>query len=268
MKGPTAVKEGYLGPQPSTLTAKKQYLVLYNLVSLILWISLLLRMAATIFYTSGSALEFLGGSKLTAPSSNIAPIYASSGNFAKWIQTLALLEVVHSLVGLVRAPVMTTAMQVASRLLLVWGVVGMFGNSMLTASSTLLETRGMRNNQLAYFGMLIAWSITECIRYLYFVFFLGSGHVPASLSWLRYATPGHAWYETILTTGLIRYNTFFVLYPLGITCECIMVYKALPFANAWYEPYAWFLMAVLAIYVPGNSFTIICQYGACDTNSF
>ena len=38
-------------------------------------------------------------------------------------QTAAILEVLHSLVGLVRAPVGTTAMQVASRLWLVWGIL-------------------------------------------------------------------------------------------------------------------------------------------------
>ena len=38
------------------------------------------------------------------------------------IQSFATLEVIHSLLGWVRSPVPTTAMQVASRLILVWGI--------------------------------------------------------------------------------------------------------------------------------------------------
>eukprot|EP00951_Prasinocladus_malaysianus_P037525 scaffold403922_cov50-Prasinocladus_malaysianus.AAC.1 len=41
----------------------------------------------------------------------------------KIVQTAALLEVVHSAVGLVRSPVLITAMQVASRIWILWGVV-------------------------------------------------------------------------------------------------------------------------------------------------
>jgi very-long-chain (3R)-3-hydroxyacyl-CoA dehydratase len=37
------------------------------------------------------------------------------------VQSAAALEVLHALVGVVRSPVLTTALQVASRLLLVWG---------------------------------------------------------------------------------------------------------------------------------------------------
>ena len=41
----------------------------------------------------------------------------------KVTQSLAVLEVVHAALGWVRSPVATTAMQVASRLWSVWGVV-------------------------------------------------------------------------------------------------------------------------------------------------
>ena len=50
-----------------------------------------------------------------------------------------------------------------------------------------------------------------------------------------------------------RYNTFYVLYPLGISSECLMVYKALGPAGELVSPlYRWFLIAVLGIYVPGE----------------
>ena len=38
------------------------------------------------------------------------------------VQSFAILEIIHSLLGWVRSPVPTTAMQVASRLILVWGI--------------------------------------------------------------------------------------------------------------------------------------------------
>lgn len=47
-------------------------------------------------------------------------------------------------------------------------------------------------------------------------------------------------------------NFFFVLYPLGIGCECWLIYHAVPFAMQWSVPYAWFLIANLIIYVPGE----------------
>lgn len=78
--------------------------------------------------------------------------------------------------------------------------------------------------------MLLAWSITEVIRYSYFVVTL-SGYNPGILVWLRY-------------------NTFFVLYPLGISSECWLIYKAIAPAKAWRQEYAWLLQLILFVYPP------------------
>ena len=44
-----------------------------------------------------------------------------------------------------------------------------------------------------------------------------------------------------------------MLYPLGITSECVMVFKALGPAGELVSPlHKWFLVAVLGIYVPGE----------------
>ncbi len=110
-------------------------------------------------------------------------------------------------------------MQVASRLLLVWGVVDQF--------PYLAKSAG-------YSSMLIAWSVTEVVRYSYFVFTL-SGFSPSFITWLRY-------------------NTFYVLYPLGISSECWMMYNAIAPARAIRQEYAWFLQLMLLIYVPGKTF--------------
>jgi very-long-chain (3R)-3-hydroxyacyl-CoA dehydratase len=79
--------------------------------------------------------------------------------------------------------------------------------------------------------MLIAWSVTEVIRYSFFVVTL-SGYSLGIISWLRY-------------------NMFFVLYPLGISSECWLVYKAIEPARKVRQEYAWLLQLTLFIYIPG-----------------
>lgn len=79
-------------------------------------------------------------------------------------------QVVHCAVGLVPSAVLTTLMQVYSRVFVVWA---------------LLEgVAGVRDN----LGLLLvasAWGITEVIRYAYYFFSL-FGSVPYFLVWCRY----------------------------------------------------------------------------------
>ncbi|KAJ8658143.1 hypothetical protein O0I10_006150 [Lichtheimia ornata] len=132
------------------------------------------------------------------------------------VQTTAIMEVIHSLVGFVRAPVTTTAMQVASRLFLVWGV-----NYMFPAIGT----------HVSFSTMMIAWSIAECVRYSYYATNL-LGSVPGFLNWARY-------------------NLFFVLYPMGVGSELTMVYQSLPYAQEWNPLYFYFLIGTSLVYLPG-----------------
>ena len=119
------------------------------------------------------------------------------------------------LIGLVRSPISTTVIQVASRLLLVHLIVAPFPEA--TTSSPF------------YASMLVAWSVTEVIRYAYFFQSL-RGVDPGFLTWLRY-------------------NTFFVLYPMGISSEVVMIWKAKAEMGDLESAAVW---AVLAIYVPGK----------------
>jgi very-long-chain (3R)-3-hydroxyacyl-CoA dehydratase len=50
---------------------------------------------------------------------------------------------------------------------------------------------------------------------------------------------------------IYRYNTFFVLYPLGVASECWLIYRAIPPASKMNELYGYGLWAVLATYLPG-----------------
>lgn len=182
-------------------SSRSFYLIIYNLVSALLW------------------SVVLGRTLYIAGIYGYDQLYTGIGAFTKWTQTLAGLEVLHALIGLVRAPLLTTIMQVASRYLLVWGIVNNFPD---TAS-----------HSLAYTTMLIAWSTTEIIRYSYFVLNLTYGQVPGWLTWLRY-------------------NTFFVLYPLGIGSECWLVWLSTAPARGWNNMFEWGLWVVLLIYIPGS----------------
>ena len=55
-----------------------------------------------------------------------ASTYLYVGTQTAIIQTFAVLEVVHVLLGWVRSPLQTTVMQVSSRLFLVWGITEQF----------------------------------------------------------------------------------------------------------------------------------------------
>jgi very-long-chain (3R)-3-hydroxyacyl-CoA dehydratase len=121
--------------------------------------------------------------------------------------------------GIVRAPVFTTAMQVASRVILVWAIVDQFPAA--------------TSKSFAYSTMLLAWSATEVVRYSYFVFNL-NGSVPGILTWLRY-------------------NGFFVLYPLGISSEMFLVYLSIKPASKRDARLGYGLWAILGLYIPGTS---------------
>ena len=66
---------------PSSQVRQQQYLILYNLVSGFLWFAVLARVAF-VFAIGGPA-----------------HVHEEVGNFARWTQTLALLEVAHSAFG-------------------------------------------------------------------------------------------------------------------------------------------------------------------------
>ncbi|GAB2226126.1 hypothetical protein Droror1_Dr00021918 [Drosera rotundifolia] len=146
-------------------------------------------------------------------------------------QTAAILEIAHSLIGLVRSPVSATVPQIASRLFLVWGILY---NIPEVRTSVLVSS------------LVISWSITEVIRYSFFGMKELLGITPSFLTWLRY-------------------SSFLVLYPSGISSEVGVIYLALPYIksselfcvrmpNKWNFTFDsfYFSLLALAIYVPGS----------------
>lgn len=136
------------------------------------------------------------------------------------IQLFAIIEVVNAAVGIVRSPLATTAMQVASRLLIVWGFFVPFAHSAFNTST------------LAYLRLVVAWGVTEVVRYQFYAQNL-RGKPGSALVWLRY-------------------NAFLVLYPLGVSSELLVIHgnigDAVAKYGAWARPALYLIMAT---YAPG-----------------
>ena len=198
---------------------KQNYLLAYNGVSLALWAIVTLR--AVFLIPALLAHDKLFG------------LLEALQTVLTFTQSLAVLEIGHSVLGIVRASPLTTSIQVASRLLLVWGILGAFPEVVVTTNVFGRAAAGEYGGPVAFAGILVAWGVTECIRYGYFVWKEGIDRVPPWLTWLRY-------------------NTFFVLYPLGISSECWLIYLALKPAQKSAPAYNMFLKAVLLTYVPGT----------------
>jgi very-long-chain (3R)-3-hydroxyacyl-CoA dehydratase len=167
----------------------------------------------------GLVVSYLQKGKLDYNSLTLAA-FEKSASYALWVQTYAVLEVLHALVGLVKTPVTSTIMQVSSRLFLVWGVIYLYGHSAVVKTNP------------AYVTMIFAWCITEIVRYSYYVASIANGTVPYFLVWLRY-------------------SLFYVLYPLGASSEVLMAYGALNLVKAYSINVYYLYLAILLSYPPG-----------------
>ncbi|CAH1403351.1 unnamed protein product [Nezara viridula] len=188
-----------------------------------------------LYLFSYNALQFLGWSYLLY---QVVIHYASGKDSSSlWeavkftlmvFQNAAVLEVLHVMLGLVKSNVVITAMQVASRVMVVCGV--------LSVTPTAPRSIGL-------LLLLIAWSVTEIIRYLYYAVNIYT-KVPFFIVWCRY-------------------TFFYVLYPVGVTGELLCFYAAQKFvkqhhlwsmdlpnvANFTFS-YHYFQLAIMASYLP------------------
>lgn len=118
-------------------------------------------------------------------------VYAYIGPVLLASQTAMLLEIVHSALGLVPSPVGTVAMQVMSRIFIVWGQLYPVPQCQADWSLGLI---------------VFSWGITEVVRYTFYFLSL-IGEVPFPVFYLRY-------------------SLFMVLYPSGISGEILMTLLA------------------------------------------
>ncbi|EEH38494.2 hypothetical protein PAAG_08221 [Paracoccidioides lutzii Pb01] len=210
-------------PVSKTTTA---YLLLYNALSFALWTTITVRLISLL--------------TLLTPTDNVAHIFDTLFPLLHFAQSLALLEILHSAVGLVRASVVTTTLQVASRILVVWGVLYLFSverigrqKGVVGAGNAAGANDVTKLGDWAFVGCVAAWGVTECIRYGFFTLQFCGAAVPRWVIWLRY-------------------NTFFILYPIGISSECCLIYKVITPAGDIHPALAWFFISTLVIYVPGS----------------
>ncbi|KAI8972246.1 PTPLA-domain-containing protein [Trametes punicea] len=200
----------------------KYYLVLYNVLSALGWSYVLVCTLVHLFNLDGSAytsplhawlarIPYLPAARklfATDPAARLeaylpvwaVPVlrrastaYARVGRQTAFVQSWAALEVLHVLLGWVRSPLVTTLIQVGSRLYLVWGITYQFSET--------------HSNPL-YASMVLSWSITEVVRYTFYACSL-FGKEPSALLFLRY-------------------TLFYVLYPTGASSEALLIYATIP----------------------------------------
>jgi very-long-chain (3R)-3-hydroxyacyl-CoA dehydratase len=92
--------------------------------------------------------------------------------------------------------------------------------------------------------MLLAWSVTEVIRYSFYAWNI-LDEVPYFLLWLRYQYRG--------ISIDCRYSTFWVLYPIGVGAELWTMTTALKDAYSWQPVYAAVIVVVMLGYIPGTA---------------
>ncbi|KAJ5746578.1 hypothetical protein N7520_011760 [Penicillium odoratum] len=150
-------------------------------------------------------------------SRDITAIYQSAESLTRYTQTLAVVEILHAALQITRSPVFTTFTQVFARSVQVWAINYAFPAE--TAPS------------VAYPAMLLAWSSADTIRYSYFAIMQAGYPVPSLLKWARY-------------------SLFLILYPIGISSEWWLMYKATTAATNWAVLSIFYFF--LGLYVPGS----------------
>uniref|UniRef100_A0A8R1TR49 Very-long-chain (3R)-3-hydroxyacyl-CoA dehydratase n=1 Tax=Onchocerca volvulus TaxID=6282 RepID=A0A8R1TR49_ONCVO len=147
-------------------------------------------------------------------------------------QTAAVLEIFHAAACFVRSPVGTTALQLFSRVTLVWLILYKVVSAQVS---------------IGVLFLLMAWSVTEVVRYSYY-----------ALALTNAVSNLHTWLRQVL------YSFFIALYPLGVSGELLVVLAALPEVSTKKHftvelpnifnigfSFWWYLIAYIILYAPG-----------------
>ena len=185
------------------------YLFVYNVVSLLGW-------AYCLFFTLQSFAQGRSAGQL----------WEDIGVVLTYTQSLAGMEILHSLFRFVRSPLLSTFIQVMSRVLIVWYY-------MVPAEAC--------HHHWSLYLMVTSWCIIEVVRYTFYGLLIALNNkverVPHALFWLRY-------------------NLYNVLYPTGITGELVQMYVALPYIlhNSAFG----FRLAMIhySLYIAGSPFSM------------
>ena len=167
---------------------KNLYLISYNVVSALLWGAILIE----------GILHLARGAKPNE-------FWDAVGHRLMFVQHLALLEIVHSAIGLVGSPLIPTFIQVMSRVF----VLDVFTYPAPECHS-----------DFSLYLMVISWSCVEVPRYSFYAaqVFGGEKNVPYFLFFLRY-------------------SLFMMLYPTGISGEILQEIASYPYYERMKMPY-------------------------------
>lgn len=191
----------------SSINPRKTYLTIYNLTFASLWTWIFLStLSSTILSTSSSS------------SSSSPTIFQTLSPRTRWIQTLSLLDILHSLTRLIPAPLFSTFTQISTRVIQVWLIWYTFPETTAKAS-------------FAFPALLLAWSAADAIRYVFLTLHLW-GKAPRGLVW-------------------VRYSMFYVLYPVGIGAEWWLMFRAVRPAGEVSWVLGWVFWFLLGLYGPG-----------------
>jgi very-long-chain (3R)-3-hydroxyacyl-CoA dehydratase len=157
----------------------------------------------------------------------INTIYIKSHYYLEIVQYGSILEIIHSILKLTPSPFFSTFVQIFSRV----GIVYFLQNF-------------KHSRSIGYILLSFAWSITEIIRYPYYLLnilkkeYNKENLIPYWLTWCRY-------------------SFFIVLYPLGVSGEILTVYfskknlKNIKFFGFRME---YITYIIYIIYIPGIIF--------------
>ncbi|KAK6461498.1 tyrosine phosphatase-like protein [Scheffersomyces coipomensis] len=196
----------------------KSYLIAYNGISAVLWLAIL-----------QTSMWDIIAVKIYHDSSNYYISHQFEGDFPHKLLVYtqlfnSIMEIIHSLTGIVKSPIPTLIVQAAARSLITLGI-----------NYTLPQSPG--NYHFVFFNMIIwAWSTSDIIRYIFFSFKLlyTNSQPPYWLIWLRY-------------------SAFLMLYPIGLISESSVVYLSLSVVTK-NTAYYYFLLFGLSSYLPGLYF--------------
>lgn len=138
-------------PRPKQSTITILYLALYNAASAGAWA----------YFAYNFCLAFIAKTDLSSTASTL-PLLC-------WVQTAAVLEILHAAMGLVPSQVFSTTIQIFSRLFVVW----IPGFSLGVA------------HQLGFPLLAVAWTLSDFTRYCYYLLNLFK-MCPRFLTWCRY----------------------------------------------------------------------------------
>ena len=141
----------------SSLSPRRIYLVVYNSISFLLWLLILL----------------ISIHHLLTRSLPLSTLHQSVYPLLLFTESLALLECLHSLLHLTRSPFLTSFLQTFQRNLVLWGI-----------TYPVPSTR----SQPAFAVLVFAWCLIEVVRYPFYALTVASpASLPRWLIQLRYS---------------------------------------------------------------------------------